>query len=115
MVAPIAPHDAQAAASFGVELLSPIAPPDALAAASYIAELLSPIAPPDAQAAASSCVELLSPIAPPDALATAFYGFPAVWLAVSRSLIAPIDWGQSIYTPSGGVLPVPGWLAHESR
>ena len=53
MVAPIAPPDALAAASYSVELLSPIAPPDALAAASYSVELLSPIAPPDALAAAS--------------------------------------------------------------
>jgi len=75
-------------------------------------ELLSPIAPPDALAAASSSVELLSPIALHDALAAASYGFPAVCLAVSRSLIAPIDWGQSIYTPSGGVLRVSAvWLA----
>jgi len=42
MVAPIAPPDAQAAASYIVELLSPIAPPDALAAASFGSRLFGP-------------------------------------------------------------------------
>jgi hypothetical protein len=52
---------------------------------------------PDALATVSSIVELLSPIAPPDALAAAFYG---CFSHRSRGLIAPIDWGQSIYQPN---------------
>jgi hypothetical protein len=99
----IAPSDAPAAASCSVELLSPIAPSDAQAAASSSVELLSPIAPSDAQAAAASSVELLSPIAPSDAQAAAAYGFRGCWFYRSRGLIAPIDWGQSIYHSSTGV------------
>ncbi len=42
-------------------------------------------------------VELLSPIALSDALAEASLGFRGCWSYGSRELIAPIDWGQSIY------------------
>ena len=48
-------------------------------------------------AEAASMVELLSPIALPDALAAMSYGFRGCWSYRSRGLIAPIDWGQSIY------------------
>ncbi len=48
-------------------------------------------------------VELLSPIALPDALAAASYGLRGRWSYRSRGLIAPIDWGQSIYHASGGL------------
>ena len=42
-------------------------------------------------------VELLSPIALHDAIAAVSYGFRGCWFYRSRGLIAPIDWGQSIY------------------
>ncbi len=47
---------------------------------------------------ASPSVELLSPIALHDAQAEVSYGFFLGWWSYrSRGLIAPIDWGQSIY------------------
>ncbi len=84
-----------------VEPLSPMAPPDAQAAASSSVEPLSPMAPPDAQAAASSMVEPLSPMAPPNEPAAASCGFSAAFLTWPGALHAPIDWGQSIYHASG--------------
>jgi hypothetical protein len=65
-------------------------------------ELLSLIAPPDAQAAASCSVELLSPIAPPTRKRRSLTAF-ACLSHRPRSLLVPIDWGQSIYHPSDGV------------
>ena len=44
------------------------------------------------------------PNSSPDAQAEAAYGFRGCWFYASRGLIALIDWGQSIYHASGGVL-----------
>ena len=50
-------------------------------------------------------VELLSPIALHDAIAEASYGFRGFWFYRSRGLIAPIDWGQSIYHQCRAIVP----------
>ena len=49
-------------------------------------------------------VELLSPIARPTRKRRRLTVFRGCWSYGSRGLIALIDWGQSIYHASGGVL-----------
>jgi hypothetical protein len=49
-------------------------------------------------------VELLSPMGLHDALAAVSYGFRGCWFYQSRGLIAPIDWGQSIYHPCRAIV-----------
>ena len=48
-------------------------------------------------------VEPLSPMALPDAQAAASWVFLGCFSQRPLGLQAPIDWGQSIYHPSGGV------------
>ena len=90
MVAPIAPPDAQAAASFGSRLFGQRGHGDLLRRS--IGDNRSTIS-----------VELLSPIALHDAQRRRLTGFGC--LVLSRWLIAPIDWGQSIYHQCRAIVP----------